>query len=136
PLSLRCPPAALAQGGCLPLVHVPAHLDEARPRQVETQRSDAGEATVLLAHDARDRPRDLDVIGAQIDVEGDERPASAHQHCAGCGIEPRWPEVRRQLPGVDPPLQLLRPTPTEKRWAAPWPAVEKDRQAELADPTG
>ena len=38
---------------------------------------------------------------AQVDVERDQRPARADDHAAGGRVEPRRPEVRRELAGVD-----------------------------------
>ena len=59
--------------------------------------------------------------------------AHAEQHRAGRGSSRRGPERRRELAGVDPPLQLVRPAAPEERGPAPAAdlAVEKDREPEL-----
>ena len=97
------------QRGGLPVLDVHAHLDEPGARQVEPERAHAGEAAARLAHDRGDLARDLDVVAAQVDVEGDQRPARADEHAARALVEPRRPEVRRELARVDPPLELLGP---------------------------
>ena len=72
-------------------------------------------------------------VAAEVDVERDQRPPRADDHAAGRRVEPRGPEVGRELARVDPPLQLLRPAAPEERRPAPGRRVEEDRQPELAD---
>ena len=92
----------LVERGRLPVLDVHAHLDNPGARQRQAQCPHAREAAVALPHDRGDRPRDLDVVGPQVDVERDQRPPRADEHRARAGVELRRPEVRRQLPCVDP----------------------------------
>ena len=45
--------------------------------------------------------------------------AGSDEHPAGPFVQPRGPEVRRELARVDPLLQLLRPAPAEERGPSP-----------------
>ncbi|MFN8186735.1 MAG: hypothetical protein U0R69_06635 [Gaiellales bacterium] len=119
----------------LPVLEVHAHLDEPLARQLEPERAHGGQPPVPLADQAGDLARDLDVTAAQVDIERDERLANADEHAAGRRVEPGRPSIRRELPRVDPPLQLLRPAAT-KEGRAPCllaqAAVQEDGQLELA----
>ncbi len=71
-------------------------------------------------------------LAAKVDVERDQRPARADDHCPRPLVQTLRPEVGRQLARIDPPLQLLRATaPEERRPAAGRElAVEEDGEAQ------
>ena len=93
-----------------------------------------GEPAAALAHDRGDRARDPDV-SAQVDVEGDQRPARADDHPAGRLVQARRPEVGRELARVDTPLQLGRPAAPVEGRAALGRRVHEHGEPELgADP--
>ena len=98
----------LVQRRSPPVLDVEAHLDTSRLRQTEPERANAGEASVTLAHGLRHLPRGVQITALEIDVEGDQRRAGSDQHAARPLIEPCRAEVRRELAGVQAPLQLGR----------------------------
>ena len=89
-----------------------------------------GKAAARLAHDGRDLARNLEVVRFQQHVERDQRTPRADEHGARGRVEPSRPEVRRELAGVQPPLQLLRPSAPEERGAATL-AVQEHGQPEF-----
>ena len=109
----RAPPPRplddLVQRGRLPVLDVHAHLHE-RPHAAGRARARAHPGTRRRARArpprSRARPRRR---AAQVDVEGDQRPPRADEHGARARVEPRRPEVRRELAVVEPTLQLGRP---------------------------
>ena len=94
---------------------------EPGPRQVEAERAHAREAAARLAHDRGDRARGLDVAAAQVDVERDQRPPRADEHRAGARVEPRRPEVGREL-AARRAAAAARPAPPRRKNAGPRPA--------------
>ena len=93
----------------LPVLDVHRHLDEPAAGEREAERANAAEAAARLADDGRDRLRDGEVVGSEIDVERDERPAGADEDAAGGRVEPRRAAVGGELSGVDAPLELADP---------------------------
>ena len=122
----------LVQRRRLPVLDVHAHLDEARERKVEPERTHARKATAPLAHERRDLAR-CHNVAAQVDVERDQRATRPDQHATGRVVEKRRPVVRLHLARVDTTLQLLGATAPEERRAvaAAQLAVEEHRQPEL-----
>src|SRR5436309_35133 len=104
----------VVERGRLPVLDVHADLDETRARERETQRAYALEAAPALSDDGRDRPRDLEVIALQVDVEGNQRTAGSDDHAACGRIKPSRSEVRDELARVDPGLEPLGPSPAEE----------------------
>src|SRR6266508_4425497 len=90
-----------------------------RPTSSAPATSIPREAAVALPHDGRDLARRLDVRADEIHVERDQRPARAHDHAAGGGIETLRAEIRSHLACVDPPLQLTRAAAPEEGGPAP-----------------
>ena len=123
----------LVQRRGLVVLDVHADLRVTGARQREAERANTPEAAVLLADHGRDRARDLHVVGSQVDVERDQRPPRADDHAARAWVEPCGAEIRRQLPGVDAPLQLTATTAAEQGGptAGRQLAVQEDRQLEL-----
>ena len=121
------------QGRGFPILDVHADLRVARARQVEAQRADAGKPAVALADRARDRTGRLDVGVDEVHVERDQRAAGADDDATRRRMQLRRPEVGRELARLDPVLQLLRASSSEKRRASSLPhlGVEEDRKAEL-----
>ena len=101
----------------LPVLDVHAHLDEPRARQVEAERAHSRKAAAALADERRHLLRGRE-LAAQIDVERDQRASGADEDCAGGRVEALRPEVRRQLAGVDPALELVRAAAPEERGPA------------------
>ena len=120
----------LVQRRCLPVLDVHRDLDEPSAWQLDAQRANAGEATTALAHDRGDVPRDLE-WAAKVDVERDQRRARTGDHAAGGLVQPRRPEVRRELTGVKAALQCLGPAPPVERRPAFGRRIEEDRNVEL-----
>jgi ABC-type multidrug transport system fused ATPase/permease subunit len=140
-LRLRSDPRDdLVQRGCLPVGHVHAHLDEARPRQFEPERPHAREAAVALANEPRDLARDPDIGRPQVHVERDQGPTNADDRGACARVEPGRAPVGDELARVDAPLELLgAAAPVEGGLAAVLgqPSVEEDREPELVgEPVG
>ena len=73
------------------------------------------------------------VAAREVDVERDQRPPRADEDAARRRVEPRRPEVGRELARVDPPLQLLGAAAAEERRPAAGAdvGVEEDGQSEL-----
>src|SRR4051812_10017519 len=73
--------------------------------------------------------RERDVVGGEIDVEGDQRWAGGDEHGAPAGVDRLRAEVR--LEAAAP--QFLHPAPADLRSLAPVCelAVEEDGQPEL-----
>jgi ubiquinone/menaquinone biosynthesis C-methylase UbiE len=120
-----------------PVLDVHRHLDEPATRKREAQCTHAAKASVRLTDHRRDGVRHLEVVGGEIDVEGNQRTAGADEHATGARIEPTRSPVRLDLARVDPPLELGRPaTPEQRRpYTGRKLSVEEDGQLELgADP--
>src|SRR5436190_11767695 len=103
------------QRGRLPVLYVHADLHDPRPRQLEAERTDAGEPAAALAHDGRDLARSLDRGPGHVDVERDQRPARADDHAACALVQPSRPEVRRQASRTESPPQLVDTATPEER---------------------
>ena len=114
------------------VLHVHAHLHEPGTRQVESECTNAREASVTLPDDPGDLAGRLD-LAPQVDVERDQRPARTDDHPARPLVEPRGAEVRLKLSCVDPALQLSRPAATEERGptARSKIGVQEHREGEL-----
>ena len=119
------------QRGRLPILDVHRNLDETRTRQVEPERAHARKAAAVLAHEACDLARNADVA-AQVDVEGNQRPAGADDHAARRRMQLRGAEVGRQLAVVDPLLETFGSAPAEVRGAHLRRRVDEHGQLELA----
>ena len=91
------------------------------PAERQAERLHARQAAARLTHRLGDRARDLDVARLEVDVEGDERPPGTDEDGTGGRIEPRRPEVGRELAGVDTSLEPLRPAPPENMGRRPSP---------------
>jgi ubiquinone/menaquinone biosynthesis C-methylase UbiE len=115
------------------LLNVHAHLHDAAALEREAEGADTGKAAPRLADGGSDLARNLEVVREQVDVEGNERPPRGHEDTARRRVESRRAVVGSNLAGVDPPLQLRRPsTPEERRPAARTDLpVEEHRQADL-----
>ena len=115
------------QRGGLVVLHVHADLDEARPRQVESERAHAREPAARLSHNRGDRAGNLE-LAAQVHVERDQRPPRAHDDASGGRMKLGRTEVGRHLPAREPALELLGPTAPEERRPARGSdlAVEED----------
>ena len=101
----------------------------ARAGQRKPERAHPRKSAALLAHDAGDRARDLDVLRRQVDVERDQGTSCADDDAACAFIELRRTKVGRQLTGVDPPLQFVGTAAPEERRPPPGRelSVEEDR---------
>lgn len=123
----------LVQRRRLEILDVHAHLRVTRARQEEAKRTHACKATALLADHRRDRAGGLDVRRGEIDVERNQRTTRSDNDAACTLVESRRTEVRLDLTGVDPPLQLLGATATVERRPAAGRrlCVQEDRQFQL-----
>ncbi len=110
--------------GCGDVHDVRRDLEAPVPER-KAERLDPGQPARGRANGRRDLSCDAE-RSQQLEIERDERPADAEQHGTRSRINPRRPEVRRQLPELDAPLQLDEPTPAEERG----PAVRRDRPVE------
>src|SRR5207247_2113292 len=90
-------------------------------------------AAALLPHHRCDRAGDLDVVGGEVDVERDQRPARTDDDAARVLVEPRRPIVRAKLARIDAALELLwTSAPVERRASLRCGvAVEEHRQPQL-----
>ena len=77
-----------------------------RSCKLDAHRLDEAQAAGAVAHRRRDAPRDVQPIGGEIDVVGDERHAGADDRGAGRGMRRRRPEIGAPI-GL---LQLGRQT--------------------------
>ena len=110
----------LVQRGRLPVLDVHAHLHEPRARQVEarararpgSRRRVSRTSAAISRADLESSPRRLTLNA----ISGRRAPTSTPP---ADRIEPRRPEVGRELARVDAPLQLLRPAAPEERGPAP-----------------
>ena len=125
----------LVQCGRLPVFDIHRHLDDAGPRQVETERSHAGKPAALLP-DHRG-----DLLGGrkgslQIDVERDQRATRAEDHAACARVKRRRAEARLELVVVEASLQLGHSAaPVERRPPVGW-RIDEHRQPELGSDAG
>ena len=123
----------------LPVLDVHADLHAPGERQRQPERPNPRESAAGLPDDARDRSCDLDVLGSEVDVEGDQRPPRAHEHAARGRIERTRPEIRSKLALPEAAPELVRAAATEegRSPAAAHLAVEEDGQPQfVADPLG
>src|SRR5215204_5751619 len=89
----------------------------ARP-ELASESPSAGESPTLLTHDRCNRACDLDVLGGEVHVEGDQRPAGTDDRAAGPLIQTRRTEIGPELTCINSPLELFEPTTPEEGRAA------------------
>src|SRR4029453_1038932 len=112
--------------------------DEPRAREVEAERAHTWKAAAGLPHGRSHLARSLE-LALEVDVERDQRLTRTDEDRSGGLVKALGAEVRTQVAGVDPTLQLLRTAAPEERGPAARGelAVQEDREAELvADPPG
>ena len=73
------------------VVHVGRHLRPVAILEIEADRTHPGETAARLAQSGGDLPREPEVIGLEVDVEGHERRAGRGKHRAGGGVQPGGP---------------------------------------------
>jgi Methyltransferase domain len=98
----------------------------------ERERLDSGQPAAGLPHGRSNLARDLE-WPLELQVEGEERCACAHEDRAECGVQPSWPVRRHELSRIDALLQRDRPAPAVERRPPTRceRAVEEHRHPEL-----
>ena len=107
----------LVQGRRFVVLDVHADLRTTGSRQEQPECAHTGETATLLPHDCCDCPRYLHIVGGEVHVERDQRPARADDDTTGALVESRRTEVRAKLARVDTALELRRASAPVERGA-------------------
>src|SRR5262245_16244037 len=89
----------VVESGRLVVLDVHAHLRMTGAGERKPEGANSGETAASLAHDRGDLARNARVVGREVDVERDQRPAGADDDAARTRIETWRPEVGGDLAG-------------------------------------